>query len=126
MARKGATEGLPLLLAFAKAAEIVRNRLFISRWDRGFFGGTHLARRLVVGIVAQLELQFVDAAKHLSVELLHHRRIAGEPAWIQPLHLLSQLLNFLERRRIILGQMVKLVQLRQALAVSAFRVGRHG
>jgi hypothetical protein len=53
------------------------------------------------------------------MELLDHRRIAREPARVEALHLARQILNFLERRRIVLGQMVKLVQLRQPLPVGS-------
>ena len=58
------------------------------------------------------------------MELFDHRRIAREALRVKALHLTRQVLNFLERRGIVLGQMVKLAQLLQPLPISRFWVSR--
>ena len=80
---------------------------------------------MVVSVVAQLEFQLVHPAEYFGMELLHQGRIAREPSRIEALHRALQILDFLERRRIVLRQMVKLVQLRQPLPVGSLRISRH-
>ncbi len=111
------------LLVFAQAAVIIGNGFFIPWRDGSFFGRTYLT--LSVCVVTQLELQLVDPAKYFGMELLHQGRIAGEPSRIEALHRARQILDFLERRWIVLRQMVKLVQLVQPLPVGSLRICRH-
>jgi len=110
-------------LAFAETAEIIGDGFFVAGRDWGSFRGAYLPRRLVVGVVPELKLQLVNPSEHLCMELLNHQRIAREPTRIEALHLAHQILNFLQRRGIILGKMVKLIQLREPLPVGAFRIG---
>src|ERR1700733_10445505 len=72
-------------LALAEAAVIVRNCFLIPGRNLRLFCRTYLTRCRTVGIMAELKLQPVDSAQHLGMKLLHHDRIAGEPARIQAL-----------------------------------------
>jgi hypothetical protein len=58
------------------------------------------------------------------VQLLYHLRIAREAAWVKLLHLLHQILNLAQCRRIVLRRLTKLVQLLHSLTDDPLGVRR--
>ena len=72
-------------------------------------GAAHLAR-LVFGLSAQLECEFVDVVEDLCVELFGKARVAGEAARIEALHFLDEGVYLAGRLRIVLQLLAQLAQ----------------
>src|ERR1700674_5111681 len=67
----------------AEATEVVGDGILVPGGHRVGIGAADLTGPLVVTVAAQLELERVEAAQQPLVELLDHRRVAGEAAKIQ-------------------------------------------
>jgi hypothetical protein len=84
----------------------------------------HLACIFVVKLAAQLQFELVHVGEHLGMELLDERRVPGEAARIEALHLLNEFLNLLGRLRIVAHGLAKLIQIAQCVIIGALRWNR--
>ena len=110
----------------AEAAEVVGDGLLVAGGHGVGIGAADLTGPLAVLIAAQLELERVEPAQQPLVELLDHRRVAGEAAKIQVLHLADQFLDLPLHLGIARGLSAKLVQFVQALLNGLLGIARRG
>ena len=98
---------------------VLGHRLLIAGRNCIGFPGARIGRGF---IALQLELQLVDGAEQLTVHLLHHRRIAGEAAGIEALHLPLQVGHILRGLGIVVDHLAELVQIAHPLLDGALGV----
>ena len=113
-----------LLAGLTQAAVILGDGFLVALRDSLRVAAAHLAGILVVELPAQLQFQLIYIGKHLRMQLLDERGVAGEAAGVEAFHLLNEFLDFLGSFGVFADGLAKLIQIAQRIVIGALRRNR--